>query len=609
MNNKNPSDEYSFRDLLTKLKKGIIEWIEIIARIEVAKEPENINEENKKFLIEIINSRNDDFFCNAVEALEYYRGTDLLLLLPKIAKDISEDSEFRCCIIEMYFKRALRDNGFFNLIFGILESEMNRKNPDIKIIQKICSLMFNKKDKLPDEFINKCIKCFLESISVNLHNDILSAIIELFGDYVVKESLPILYELKEKEELTTIVEYAILNIGYTAVIEEIKKSNDPVFVSNVLEEFIERRRNIPDDQKQKHWKIQEEEIVNSIYFLLINSQNESVRIKAADAIGYFGKLAIQILEPLEKLYSHIENYSLKIILLGSINKIKKAFSIDADSTTMEQLSDSTKCKIGIITAIKEEKNAINELITNLDSKKDKDNRIYYSGIVDEKLKNYEIYHYFAGKGSKVISDTKRLLNYHNVEFVFLVGIAAGITDEENKYGDIIVATNVHYYEIGDMKDDSFIIFLESSPTDKTLQSHFRNFPDGEDELNQITILLEFKMNEEQKQLIGITENPYDISKRKKMAAFFCGEKIIENSPKFIKNLKEKDRRGKAIDMESWHVLECCLEDRNRPPMIIIKAISDFANKPNRKIRKKLRYVSARLAAGYLFAYLKSGKIQ
>lgn len=608
MSNKNPYDEYSFRDLLTKLKNGIIEWIEIIARIEVSKEPENINEENKKFLLEIIESRNDDFFCDAVEALGYYRGMDLLLILPKIAKDISEDSKFRCCIIEMYFKRALRDNGFFSLIYGILENELNRDYPNINVLQKIGSLMFNKKEKLPDEFVKKSIKCLLESIRVGLHTNILSTMIEIFGDYTIRESLPILYEYKEIEELKTTVENAIINIGYSTVIEEIKKSNDSVFVSKVLEEFIERRRNLPDDQRQKYWKIPEEEIVSSLYFLLINNDNESIRIKAADAIGYFGKLAIQILEPLEKLYSHTENYSLKIILQGSINKIKKAFSIDADSKSMRQLSEISKCKIGIITAIKEEKKAINELITNLDSRKDKDNRIYYSGIVDEKLKNYEIYHYFAGKGSKVISDTKRLLNYHNVEFVFLVGIAAGITDEENKYGDIIVATNVHYYEIGDMKDDSFIIFLESAPTDKTLQSHFRNFPDGEDELNQITILLEFKMNEEQKQLIGITDTPYDISKRKKMAAFFCGEKIIENSPKFIEKLKEKDRRGKAIDMESWHVLECCLEDRNKPSMIIIKAISDYANKPNRKIRKKLRYTSARLAAGYLFAYLKSGKL-
>lgn len=294
----------------------------------------------------------------------------------------------------------------------------------------------------------------------------------------------------------------------------------------------------------------------------------------------------------------------------SKKQMKATIPIKKPKITKIQEIKEKKIRVGIITAIKEERDAVNELIYNCSDKKNNQSKIYFHGLVHKEIPNLEIFHYFAGKGSKVIAETTQLLTNHKPHYVFLVGIAAGISESDANYGDIIIADNVTYYEIGDMIKDDFVSFPDSNSTSPTLINHLKNFPYNIDERKLMENLLNFSISSNQRDLIDLQKDEiYDIDHRKKIAPFFCGEKIVEDSPKFIEQLKKRNRRAKAIDQESWHVLQCCLSDEiNNPKMIVIKSVSDYANKPNRQIRKKLRYVCARIASGFLFSYLNSGKL-
>lgn len=204
-------------------------------------------------------------------------------------------------------------------------------------------------------------------------------------------------------------------------------------------------------------------------------------------------------------------------------------------------------KVGIITAMEEEKNAIKNIMKDI-----KENKIYELIFLEGKINEKECVLVEGGVGKVNSSRTTQILiDKYNIEYIINVGSAGSATDEL-AIGDIVIGKRVvqHDFDITAFGHKKGYI---SNVGEYVLSDEhlIKRFEDAIKELN----------NREIKIKIG-TIATGDI---------FCTELKMKNK---IREKFEAD----AIEMEAASIAQVCYLDSI--PFIILRSISDIPNGKN-----------------------------
>lgn len=140
-----------------------------------------------------------------------------------------------------------------------------------------------------------------------------------------------------------------------------------------------------------------------------------------------------------------------------------------------------KVDFAIITAIELEREAIcKTLQMGDDDRVSVESRIYWRKSLE--LKDGEFYNLVVAQSSDMANVDAALLvadtNHHwHPGAILLVGIAAGVDREKQQFGDLVIASDVYYYERGKLTPDGKRPEPMMYRSDATLWNHIRSLPE------------------------------------------------------------------------------------------------------------------------------------
>ena len=130
----------------------------------------------------------------------------------------------------------------------------------------------------------------------------------------------------------------------------------------------------------------------------------------------------------------------------------------------------------------------------------------------------------------------------------MFGLAAGICGKV-ELGDVIIASEIHYYEIGKQKKEGFERRLNSANVDAYLKNSMLDF------YSTVEPSLGFQVH---------------------AGPFTVGEKVISDN-NVVAKLLENDPKLIGIEMESYGVAKAALSVSHHPRFIAIRGVCDFAD--------------------------------
>lgn len=193
----------------------------------------------------------------------------------------------------------------------------------------------------------------------------------------------------------------------------------------------------------------------------------------------------------------------------------------------------------------------------------------------------------------------KIVEYFKPNILSLVGIAGGIQDDRNSLclGDLIIPNHVVYYEIGkERKEYKFVDRVY--PTSTSAVQRILAIESANDLLPLIKS--EITTEPPRKRKINL--------KRHFSVSIASGEKVVDNvDSRIMKHLKSSTLKIRGVDMESAGVASMLsyfnTPNVNKPELLVIRSICDFADGKKNKIWQK--YCSD-IAASYLISILKIG---
>lgn len=162
------------------------------------------------------------------------------------------------------------------------------------------------------------------------------------------------------------------------------------------------------------------------------------------------------------------------------------------------------------------------------------------------------------------------------QFVFMFGIAAGVEGRAN-LGDIIVPTEIFYYEQAKIMAGKTEMRLQSYQVDSLLRSRLANF------------VVNYKVGKDHQVAFG---------------PFAVGEKVISDQAS-IESLKGFAPKLLGIEMESYGVAKAVASSLSKPRFIAVRGVSDFANE-NKNDQWRDKALSN--AAAFLLSFLGRGEL-
>jgi nucleoside phosphorylase len=160
----------------------------------------------------------------------------------------------------------------------------------------------------------------------------------------------------------------------------------------------------------------------------------------------------------------------------------------------------------------------------------------------------------------------------NPTYIIMFGIAGGIK-ERIGLGDVIISTQIFYYEQAKLLSDKIEIRPISFHVDAILKNRLASFAEQ-------------------------SQKNYSV----KFGPFAVGEKIIANATT-VEALKDYEPKLLGIEMESFGVAAAASYALQRPRFIAIRGISDHADELK---NDDSRHTALTNAADFLFSFLQSG---
>jgi nucleoside phosphorylase/CheY-like chemotaxis protein len=271
------------------------------------------------------------------------------------------------------------------------------------------------------------------------------------------------------------------------------------------------------------------------------------------------KLAFPILkyDETSTQWSDLIKSKIRYALLREKNKVR---------TQIENLYD-----VAIITAVKTETEAVKKLSTNWEKEEfEGDPTLYYTTQFNTKSRTLKVVSAQQSEMGMSASSalTMKLIYNYKPKYIIMVGIAAGV-GSENKYGDVIVPSEVWNYSSGkyvqvDGGKDSLVNFI---PDPKSIPLN----PKIREIVNQDFGVILYKIKQ------GWHDAPSnDLNVISGPMA--CGSAVVANKEIVESLVKSHSRKTVGLDMESYGMFYAAINSNNLNTIpICIKSICDFAD--------------------------------
>ena len=247
----------------------------------------------------------------------------------------------------------------------------------------------------------------------------------------------------------------------------------------------------------------------------------------------------------------------------------------------------------IVTALEKERNAVLQQLGGSELVLEPDHPPYYRSTLETGTGSNQVNRVVAvivaGEGNVSAGQhTTNCIQHLQPSCVFMVGIAGGLS-KDVKLGDVVVSTQIKYYEIAKETPSGSEPRPDAAPVDTELLNRARYY--GADWHTFIR-----------------AKRPGDSTNNEIPQVFFgviaSGEKVIADEAR-ASELKQLHSKIFAIDTESYGVGDAAARATNRPRFIAIRGISDYAD--NNKNDDWQEYATDS-AAAFTVAFLRSGAI-
>lgn len=247
----------------------------------------------------------------------------------------------------------------------------------------------------------------------------------------------------------------------------------------------------------------------------------------------------------------------------------------------------------IVTALEKERKAVSQQLGGSKPIIEPDHPPYYLSTLETGRRSNQVDRVVAvivaGEGNVAAGQQTAIYIQHlQPSCVFMVGIAGGLS-KDVKLGDVVVSTQIKYYETAKETPSGSEPRPDGTPVDTELLNRARYY--GADWHTFIR-----------------AKRPGDSTDNEIPQVFFgviaSGEKVIADEAR-ASELKQLHSKILAIDMEAYGVGDAAARATNRPRFIAIRGISDYAD--NNKNDDWQEY-AADSAAAFTVAFLRSGAI-
>ncbi|MEI6348740.1 MAG: hypothetical protein WCP69_12405 [Bacteroidota bacterium] len=226
-------------------------------------------------------------------------------------------------------------------------------------------------------------------------------------------------------------------------------------------------------------------------------------------------------------------------------------------------------KIGVVTALQSELDALIRLAKN-DHEIVTPSRVYHKLTFQENGTEFTVIGHSLNKmGMTSMTITlMEMLSDFSLEYLALIGIAAGSDSENQDFGDLLIPTKIFNYESGKYTQDKEEKIIFTSDKD----SH-----DVDTDIIQQLSVIANNQN-----ILDSIQNAWHEKKGYKLKAhvdnFACGSSVVASKCRVAEIEKDIARKYIGIDMETYAIVAVNqLKAKVEPKMFAIKAITDFAD--------------------------------
>lgn len=247
-------------------------------------------------------------------------------------------------------------------------------------------------------------------------------------------------------------------------------------------------------------------------------------------------------------------------------------------------------KIGVVTAIQEELDALIELADETEPIAGEYRAYHKLTFKREEGEFTVIAHTLNEMGitSMTVTLMEMITGFTSLEYIALIGIAAGSDRTEQKLGDILIPKKVYNYEAGKYKETDDCVIFQSDKLSHDVDTDLIQFLSmlGNDK----NLLAQIKSNwTGEHRVDDLSAHPGN---------FACGSAVIASGKKIKELEKHISRKYIGIDMESFALVTVNqIKPTQKPKMFIIKSITDFAD--NLKDDSAHKYASYTAASFFI----------
>ena len=187
--------------------------------------------------------------------------------------------------------------------------------------------------------------------------------------------------------------------------------------------------------------------------------------------------------------------------------------------------------------------------------------------------------------------TTQAINLLQPRFVIMVGLAGGIRGRVN-YGDVIISTEIIYYELAKQLPNGAEVRPSTIPVDQLLLTCAQNLDRN--------LWRKYFMLSSQTHVEGAN----NFLPEARFGPFAVGDKVVADGS-FLEELLHLHPKIIGIEMESYGVAKASFSHIDRPRFIAVRGVCDFADSQK---NDDWHSVACASAAAYVVGFLKSGMI-
>lgn len=258
--------------------------------------------------------------------------------------------------------------------------------------------------------------------------------------------------------------------------------------------------------------------------------------------------------------------------VGSIFTTRKSYNSNQSSLTSEQVIRSNLPTVVILTAIKEEYEAVRSHLLEV-VELDRNDTSYEMGIFEFNKKEIAkvAIRECGAKNTIASQETERAIQYFNPDAMLFVGIAGSRKPKDFSIGDVIFPEKVYFYEGGKSEKDSFV----ARPDFGDITYALKEIAKKERRKEHWKALIKGEWEQDFKADLGIIAS---------------GEQLVEHYHSDIgKTLSKHYNDTSAVEMEGFGFAKAAnRQGRGTSKMLIgvVRGISDILEQPAKRRKSK-----------------------